>query len=75
MWSVRCISIYVPDVYKRQTAVSLSILLGRSTLSLEVKDNGRGFDAQHAQQVAVGFGLSSMKAVSYTHLLHLCAFA
>ena len=47
--------------HSRATAVSLSILLGRSTLSLEVKDNGRGFDAQHAQQVAVGFGLSSMK--------------
>ncbi len=47
--------------HSRATAVRLSILLGRSMLSLEVKDNGHGFDAQHAQQANVGFGLSSMK--------------
>lgn len=47
--------------HSRATAVTLTILLGRSTLSLEVKDNGRGFDAHSAQQSAVGFGLSNMK--------------
>jgi signal transduction histidine kinase len=47
--------------HSRATAVSLSIQLGRSTLSLEVKDNGCGFDAQRAAQANVGFGLSSMK--------------
>ena len=47
--------------YSRATAVCISIRLGRSTLSLEVKDNGCGFDATRAQQSAVGFGLSGMK--------------
>jgi signal transduction histidine kinase len=47
--------------HSRATAVTVSILLGRSILSLEVKDNGRGFDTQQAQQAAVGFGLSSMQ--------------
>ncbi len=47
--------------HSRATAVTLTILLGRSTLSLEVKDNGRGFDAHSAPQSAVGFGLSNMK--------------
>jgi signal transduction histidine kinase len=46
--------------HSHATAVTVSILLGRSTLSLEVKDNGRGFDAPQAQQTTVGFGLSSM---------------
>jgi len=47
--------------HSRATAVTLSILLGRSTLALEVKDNGRGFDTQYAPPATAGFGLSSMK--------------
>ena len=41
--------------HSRATAVTLTILLGRSMLSLEVKENGRGFGAHSAP-------------VSYTHL-------
>ncbi len=47
--------------HSRAASVCLSIRLGRSMLALEVKDDGHGFDAQHAQQAAIGFGLSSMK--------------
>ena len=47
--------------HSRATAVTLSILLGRSTLALEVKDNGCGFNTQHAPPATAGFGLSSMK--------------
>lgn len=47
--------------HSRATAVTLSILLGRSTLSMEVKDNGRGFDARHAPPATSGFGFASMQ--------------
>lgn len=46
--------------YSRATAVWVCIRLGRSTLALEVKDNGCGFDANRAQQTDVGFGLPGM---------------
>jgi signal transduction histidine kinase len=42
------------------TAVSVCIRLGLSTLTLEITDNGRGFDPASAQQAAAGFGLSGM---------------
>lgn len=47
--------------YSSATTVCVYIRLGRSTLSLEVQDNGRGFDATDASQSAAGFGLAGMQ--------------
>ena len=47
--------------YSGATTICIWIRLGRSTLSLEVQDNGRGFDATGATQPDVGFGLAGMR--------------
>jgi signal transduction histidine kinase len=43
------------------TTVNVCIRLGRSTLTLEIQDNGRGFDLARAQEAAAGFGLAGMR--------------
>ncbi len=47
--------------YSSATAVCIHIRLGRSTLTVEVKDNGRGFDATGASKTTAGFGLAGMQ--------------
>lgn len=46
--------------YSGATSIDVSLKLGRDTLSVEVRDNGRGFDMRAIQE-AQGFGLSSMR--------------
>ena len=47
--------------YSGATSVCVWFRLGRSTLTIEIQDNGRGFDATGAWQAAAGFGLAGMK--------------
>ncbi len=47
--------------YSSATSVSICIRLGRSTLTIEIQDNGRGFDATDTSQATVGFGLAGMQ--------------
>lgn len=42
------------------TKIWLRIRLGKSTLSMELQDNGRGFEPEHAGSGNVGFGLAGM---------------
>ncbi len=46
--------------YSGATSIDVSLKLGRDTLSVEVRDNGRGFDMLTIQE-AQGFGLASMR--------------
>ena len=46
--------------YSGATSIDVYLKLGRDTLNVEVRDNGRGFDMRAIQE-AQGFGLSSMR--------------
>jgi signal transduction histidine kinase len=43
------------------SVVSVRISLAENTLSLEIEDNGRGFDKQSLPQAGRGFGLAGLK--------------
>lgn len=46
--------------YSGASSISVNIRLGNSTLSIEIQDNGRGFDVEQRKSGNGGFGLAGM---------------
>lgn len=47
--------------YSKATLITVCVRLGRNTLSMEIRDNGRGFDVSQALEAVAGFGLEGMR--------------